>query len=182
LRRAFRVPSAAERRAPVGIDENDLLVGDLNGIPEARTMSDLQNPYAPPKSQLGAASRVDDLEDAAISKRLLNLVIDEIGMVLVLVVLAAVTGRTAHGLFKHLVGIEAMFLYYLFFEGVFARTPGKLVTGTRVVARDGAKPRFRQIVGRTFARLVPFEPFSFLTSARTGWHDDWSGTRVVVVR
>jgi hypothetical protein len=41
--------------------------------------------------------------------------------------------------------------------------------------------RFSQILGRTFSRFVPFEPFSFLGSGH-GWHDRWSDTRVVRTR
>lgn len=80
-----------------------------------------------------------------------------------------------------LIGIATLVAYYVLFEAIFGRTPGKLITGTRVVTLDGAKPGFGQIIGRSFARLVPFEPFSFLGS-RGGWHDRWSGTRVVRVR
>ncbi|HVR18271.1 MAG TPA: RDD family protein [Polyangiaceae bacterium] len=71
-----------------------------------------------------------------------------------------------------------LFGYYIVFEALFARTPAKWITRTRVIALDGSRPRFLQIVGRSFARYVPFEPFSFLGNAR-GWHDRWSSTRVV---
>lgn len=70
--------------------------------------------------------------------------------------------------------------HYVLFEAIFGRTPGKLITGTRTRVVT-AKPGFGQIIGRRFARLVPFEPFSFLVSSG-GWHDRWSGTRVVRVR
>ena len=42
------------------------------------------------------------------------------------------------------------------------------------------RPTYGQILGRTFSRFVPFEAFSFLPSP-VGWHDRWSGTRVVRV-
>ena len=68
-------------------------------------------------------------------------------------------------------------LYYLFYENVLGTTPAKLITGTRVTDYDGNKPPFKNILVRTFSRLVPFEAFSFFT--RDGWHDKWSETMVV---
>ena len=36
------------------------------------------------------------------------------------------------------------------------------------------------VLSLTLVRMVPFEPFSFLGSPHpVGWHDRWSGTRVV---
>ena len=71
-------------------------------------------------------------------------------------------------------------LYYLFFEGIWGRTLGKWITKTKVVRMDGSKPKFVQILGRSFARLIPFEAFSFLISNNpVGWHDRLSKTLVV---
>jgi uncharacterized RDD family membrane protein YckC len=69
--------------------------------------------------------------------------------------------------------------YYVVCESAFQATLGKLVTGTRVVTFNGDKPTFGQVVGRSFARFVPFEAFSFLNRRPIGWHDSWTGTRVV---
>ena len=57
---------------------------------------------------------------------------------------------------------------------------GKMITGTIVVTEDGQKPSFGQILGRSFARIVPFEPFSFLGNDASGWHDKWSETKVIL--
>ena len=81
----------------------------------------------------------------------------------------------------HLPAAMLVLLYYIGFEAVTGRTVGKLVTGTQVVNTNGALPTFGQVVGRSFVRLIPFEPFSFIFLDR-GWHDHWSGTRVVRVR
>jgi uncharacterized RDD family membrane protein YckC len=79
--------------------------------------------------------------------------------------------------------LAGFFGYYVVLEAAFGWTVGKLITGTRVVRFDGDKPRVPQIIGRTFARFVPFEPFSVLFgNTKLGWHDSWSGTRVVKVR
>jgi uncharacterized RDD family membrane protein YckC len=145
------------------------------------------NPYAPPQCEAGAvAATAGVLLDAPVAKRFLNLLLDQVGCFLVLAAIelacVLVGYRTDGGILDQLKGPGAMVVYYLFFEGLFGRTPGKLLTGTRVVRRDGGTPRFAQIVGRTFARFVPFEPVSFLIRAPNGWHDVWSGTRVVQVR
>lgn len=78
-------------------------------------------------------------------------------------------------------GLSAFWLvgYYVVFEGLFQVTPGKLITGTRVVDSNGHKPTFFQIFVRSLTRFVPFEPLSFFGSSKSGWHDRWSDTRVV---
>jgi uncharacterized RDD family membrane protein YckC len=68
--------------------------------------------------------------------------------------------------------------YYLFFETVYQATPGKFLTGTRVADFYGQKIVFSQALSRTFSRMVPFEPFSFLGKG-DGWHDRWSQTYVL---
>jgi type II secretory pathway pseudopilin PulG len=71
-------------------------------------------------------------------------------------------------------------LYYLFFESLFQRTPGKFVTGTKVIMQDGTTPDFMHILGRSAARYIPFEALSFLFNDHpVGWHDYLSGTMVV---
>ena len=82
-------------------------------------------------------------------------------------------------------GVTALLAYYLFFESLWARTPGKWILGTRVVDESGRKPSFKQVLGRTFTRIVPFEALSLLFAndddARA-WHDTWPRTRVVLTR
>jgi uncharacterized RDD family membrane protein YckC len=72
--------------------------------------------------------------------------------------------------------------YYIFFETLFFRTPGKFLTGTRVMNLDGSDPSLRTIVLRTLVRIVPFEFLSFLGGLNQGWHDKWTDTCVVRVR
>ena len=67
--------------------------------------------------------------------------------------------------------------YYLVFEFGLQSTPGKLVLGRIVVNEYGEKPTFMQILGRSYARVVPFEVFSCLSEL--GWHDKWSETFVI---
>lgn len=71
--------------------------------------------------------------------------------------------------------------YYLFERYAGGRTPGKRLTRTRVVRTDGSPPTAGHLLGRSLARLVPFEIFSiYFSDHRRAWHDDWSGTRTVI--
>jgi len=68
-------------------------------------------------------------------------------------------------------------MYFCFFEGIFAATPAKYLTATRVGDEYGNKPRFGIIVKRSLSRLIPFDALSFLFS--NGWHDSISDTYVL---
>ena len=69
-------------------------------------------------------------------------------------------------------------IYYTIFETTTGKTLGKYITKTKVVTEDGFPPAIQNILGRTFARFIPFEPFSFFGS-NVGWHDSISKTFVV---
>jgi uncharacterized RDD family membrane protein YckC len=66
---------------------------------------------------------------------------------------------------------------YIIMEGSTQASLAKLILGRVVVNEYGEKPTFQQILGRSYARVVPFEPFSCF--GNTGWHDDWSKTYVL---
>jgi len=143
--------------------------------------------YEPPRAELGPEPSAPIEDDLATSgQRFANLLLDSIlmqgaGFVagLMLVVLQIElegVGATA------LVGIGTGLVYFAAFEHAFGRTPAKWITGTRVVSEDGRSPSFAQILGRTLARHVPFEAFSFLGNSPIGWHDRWSRTRVIRTR
>jgi len=70
-------------------------------------------------------------------------------------------------------------LYILLEYFLKGKTLGKFITQTRVVTVEGKTPDFASIVSRSFARIVPFEPFSFFGDFDTGWHDRWSSTIVI---
>lgn len=70
------------------------------------------------------------------------------------------------------------FVYFFFWENFTdGRTPGKYITGTKVISTDGKKPTTRQIVSRSLYRLIPFEAFTFFGT--DGWHDSMTDTRVI---
>jgi uncharacterized RDD family membrane protein YckC len=67
--------------------------------------------------------------------------------------------------------------YYFICEKTMQRTLGKFATNSVVINEYGEAPEFGSLVGRSFARLVPFEALSCLSDR--GWHDRWSKTYVV---
>ena len=69
-------------------------------------------------------------------------------------------------------------MYYTAFEHFFGKTPGKFLTNTTVVKKNGRKPNFVNLLGRNLARFIPFDGFSYLFLER-GWHDQVSDTYVV---
>lgn len=85
------------------------------------------------------------------------------------------------GIFEHWwrFSVGSIIFYYIFFEGLLSRTPGKFITRTKVIMKDGSKPDLGQIILRTLIRLIPFEIFSFIGKNPLGWHDKWSNTMVV---
>ena len=68
--------------------------------------------------------------------------------------------------------IICLILYYTYSEALFGRTLGKALTNTILLRRDKT---FYRVVIRTLSRLIPFEPFSFLSKSGRGWHDRLSG-------
>jgi len=148
------------------------------------------SPYAPPRADEYAAAPIQQydlgLQDASQGTRLANFFLDSIGRSVF-----AIAAMIPFALFKSdtvgTVGAIALLLalpgYYFLFEATLGRTPAKFLTGTRVVSTNGGRPSAAQILGRSLARFVPFEPFSFLFGGNppSGWHDKWSNTRVVKI-
>ena len=147
------------------------------------------NPYRPPTAEVEMAATQDlDRPLAGKWRRFLTFLVDYIlhfvfafmvGIVLALVGAGAALEHM-NRLQEFIFGILVFVTYYLFFESLWGRTPGKLVMGTRVTDLQGGKPSFRDLVKRTLARLVPFEAFTFFGT--TGFHDKVSHTQVVRVR
>lgn len=158
------------------------------------------NPYASPASG-GTANATKPSHsgqaNAPQNKRLGNYILDAIffqigaffmGVVVGLVM--AVGGGEAPSASQQMtvtmvtygVSFLMFLLYYAGTEFLFGATPGKFLTGTRVVAEDGGKAGLGKIIGRTFARIIPFDPLSFCFGDKTtGWHDSLSGTRVIEI-
>jgi uncharacterized RDD family membrane protein YckC len=70
-------------------------------------------------------------------------------------------------------------VYYGLFESLTQRTPGKYITGTKVVLHNGTKPGEGTILLRSLCRQIPLEALSFLGPYGIGLHDIFSKTLVV---
>jgi uncharacterized RDD family membrane protein YckC len=147
------------------------------------TMPDV-SPYAPPRADEYAASApvgYGGLQDASLGTRFANLMLDSIGRMVFMFALVMPLALLKLETLSSLAVLIGVLGYHFLFEVTLGRTPGKFLTGTRVVSADGSRASAGQILGRTLARFVPFEPFSFLFGGNpaSGWHDKWSNTRVV---
>ena len=151
-------------------------------------METKRNPYAPSSAVLGAEEAPRSMVLASKWRRFGTFLVDYVGFLLISLsvglAIGALFGERGVQFIKaipdFLVGSIMLVAYYLFFESLWARTPGKLVFGTVVVTESGSKPTLRQFVGRTLCRFIPFEPLSFLGAQ--GWHDSASGTRVILAK
>ena len=164
-----------------------------------------ENPYAAPESISPMSEIVQDphqLRIASQGKRFLNLILDTIvtqvlqGVVGIALGVVYGVSRAAQGdpvtsqdefMFQIVgifVGFGTLTIYFVFTETLFQRSFAKFLTGTMVVRADGGRPSFGQILGRTLARFIPFEAFSFFGNKGfpVGWHDSLSGTRVINTR
>jgi len=128
-------------------------------------------------------------------KRILNLVLDLLGFYLFLTgILMAIEvaapnfmerWKTERGL-AIATNLVIFFFYYVGSEALTLRSPGKMVTRTRVVDFGGGVPSFGQIAFRTILRQWPLEWFPLLMRDAEGapglpLHDRWSRTLVVEI-
>jgi len=146
------------------------------------------NPYAAPRTEVKDVDPVEERQQLATKlQRMSNLLIDTLAffalMVLVLIAGQLVSPTLGQKLASdNLLFFSLFILYYTLFEFFLDWTPGKLITGTRVVTDTGGAPSFQQLLVRAVVRLVPFEPLSFLGDPPVGWHDRWSRTRLIRTR
>jgi uncharacterized RDD family membrane protein YckC len=131
-----------------------------------------------------------ELVTASTGQRLVNYIVDNIVVRLLLFLFVSIVDQTQFlaraaddFLLLFILAIIGLLIgYYWVGEFVWGRTVGKLLTGTKVVTDEGYRPSALSVLGRTFARIVPFEAFSiFFDSDRLMWHDTWAGTMVVDV-
>jgi len=73
--------------------------------------------------------------------------------------------------------------YYTLMEGFTGRTVSKFITGTKVMMEsDYSRPKLVNAFYRSLARLIPLEPFSFLSKHPVGLHDLLGSTIVTESR
>lgn len=148
-----------------------------------------ENPYQAPLSDISTVENRYGLELASPGKRLANFVIDMIAVNILAIVVVLIIGLIAgmktiesmSELTGRLITTMNYFCYYVIMEDAWGRTFGKFITGTIVVDIDGFKPSSSQIIGRSIARFVPFDGFTFAKNTWPRWHDIWSNTIVVPV-
>ncbi|MCC9644682.1 RDD family protein [Rhodopirellula sp. JC740] len=201
-------PAARASASPLGADaglfdeltETDLApvaVAPRPGTAPAAASGGGHNPYASSMTEADAAGGAAG-NYASQNKRVANYILDNIFMsfmslgigVVVGIAMIAMYGvemtdqqeATADTVTSGL-GFGFFLFYYVAMEAIFGATLGKFITGTRVIAADGGKAGFGKIIGRNLARMIPFDPLSFLFGDKTtGWHDSISGTRVIDIR
>ena len=155
-------------------------------------MDQQDNPYRPPASPVRDVGMAATFGPAGRWRRFGTLILDYGGylalsfVVGIVIALAfgprsAATASLMRPLPRYAIGCLVYLGYYLVFEGMWARTPGKWVFGTVVTDEGGSRPTFKQVLGRTACRFIPFEAFSFLTEG-PGWHDRIPKTRVMRCR
>lgn len=146
------------------------------------------NPYSAPEADLLSPIEPRAIMIASKGSRFATFILDYIGYI----ILSMFIGFTIGIVFRDegieameqvpslLIGLTIIAVYYVFFEGIWGRTPGKFVMGTIVVTEQGERPSFGQIIIRTLCRFIPFEPFSCL--GERGWHDSIPKVHVVYTR
>jgi uncharacterized RDD family membrane protein YckC len=151
-------------------------------------MSENLNPFRAPASNVEVTTHPEVLPDASKGQRFGTFVVDYVVFTLCSFAVGAAVGlifgsdgvRVLKAVPELLWGVLIFFIYYGVFEGIWSRTPGKLVFGTRVITDAGNEPAIGHVVKRTLCRFIPFEAFSFF--GEKGWHDSISKTRVVRTR
>ena len=161
-------------------------------------MNEAHNPYRAPDASPGHREEAQipvQLPTAGKGRRFLTFLVDYVGQLVFMMIglLPVVIALPAVGLWiegmnrvqELALGVVIMLAYYVLFESLWGRTPGKWICGTRVMDERGLPASFTQVLGRTFARLIPFEALSLLFSSDDdprGWHDSLPKTRVVRTR
>lgn len=130
--------------------------------------------------------RVGEFEPAGHGTRFINRMTDVIVMLFIVISNLNTFAFFFRGSFNpkgywelYLTELFFLIVYYLLLEGIFNTSAGKCATNTVIVNENGERPSFGQILGRTFARLIPLDALSFLGAGARGWHDTLSKTYVV---
>ncbi|NUO75554.1 MAG: RDD family protein [Lysobacter sp.] len=151
---------------------------------------DEHNPYSASSAAIAASPEKLDIRSTGKWRRFFNWLIDIIAIMVLTFLIAfaaAVVGGDAVGIWieqmdqltESAISYALFALYYVFMEGTFGFTIGKLITNTRVVDEYGRPPGFVRALWRTLARFIPFEPLSLLFGDERGWHDTLPRTYVI---
>ena len=127
-----------------------------------------------------------NIVEASLTKRFANYIIDYFCIALFISMIfdffEAQGYRVVEDIYSLRVRLIAILLYALIYFVIESLTGGKSfgkwITKTRVTEFDGSIPDTETFIIRSFSRIIPFEPLSFLFSPR-GWHDRISKTIVL---
>ena len=126
-----------------------------------------------------------ETEKVSILSRFIHLIVDSTAFIILTIILISVVGlfitpssQTQMLILVYLIFATAFLGYYIFMETKYQKTIGKFITKTKVVNKDGGKPELKDIVRRTFCRLIPFDRISFLFTPN-GFHDRISDTIII---
>ncbi|MEM9051736.1 MAG: RDD family protein [Bacteroidota bacterium] len=140
---------------------------------------------------------LNEYELASGGKRFANYVIDIAGYLIFSAIIGFVIGIIVVGtegetyftqpetiqtrILSWIEGLIVVIAYYTISEYVFkGKTLGKLITRTRAVNENNSRMDLGTCFKRSLCRCIPFEQFTFLSQKPRGWHDDFSGTKVIV--
>lgn len=125
------------------------------------------------------------MNKVGIGSRVINFLVDT--AIIFIITYIANSGWVFYAMYYHVYYLQfpyifamVQFVFYLFFELLFSRTPGKWLTYTKVVNAKGGKPSFLQILLRSFIRVIPIDCF-FIPFLDKPLHDYLSKTEVVEV-
>jgi uncharacterized RDD family membrane protein YckC len=121
--------------------------------------------------------------EASNGQRVANLLIDYVVFLVLRSLFGFILGITGLHVYLlswhwYLIGFFIYIFYFFTMEITIGQTVGKLITGTIVVDLEGNRPGNKSIMIRTLTRLIPFEPFSYLSDG-PGWHDMLAKTKVI---
>ncbi|QCW99178.1 RDD family protein [Aggregatimonas sangjinii] len=162
---------------------------------EERCETFIENPKLKKRTEEDAILSSVDSKVASQGQRFANYLIDQIFVIGLGLLFGLMIGILAefidpvflsflyedNRLIEWLLGSVLAIIYYSFFEGVTGRSIGKFFTKTKVVTEDGDRPNFSVVLTRSLCRCIPFNAFSFLANDGVGWHDKFSGTRVIEI-
>jgi uncharacterized RDD family membrane protein YckC len=158
----------------------------------------MENSYNTTEGQNSQEHLLDDLEytytQADSGKRFGNYLIDRVvfyfvwlgfssiaARPLAFILISTTRNRNVRKIEVFFMALVAFVVFFTAFEGFSkGKTPGKWITGTRVVTSDGGMITLKMAFIRSLCRLVPFEPFSALKNPSYPWHDRWTRTLVIV--
>lgn len=115
---------------------------------------------------------------------MLAYLIDMIPLIIIYVLSAGIVGKYADNLIIDFYWIALQLTYFIFFEGLFGTSPGKIILHIKVIGKDGQMPPgFEKVLIRNIFKIINPLGLGFLAivndEEKRGWHDRIAKTYVV---